>query len=145
MAQTEQMNLYDPAANAFFDIAADVKKAKKENKHVLVQAGGNWCSFCVKFNKFILADKQIDSVLKQCFVVYHLNYSEENQNKEVFANYGYPQRFGFPVFIILNQNGTRIHNQNSEYLEQGNSYNKQKVLDFLIQWTPQELTPSLYK
>jgi thioredoxin-related protein len=144
-AQTPDVKIYDPAANAENDIAACVKKAKAENKHVLLQAGGNWCSWCIEFNRFTHTTGQIDSLLEKCFVVYHLNYSKENENKTVFAKYGYPQRFGFPVFIVLDANGDRIHTQNSEYLEQGRSYNKQKVFDFLVQWTPQATDASLYK
>ncbi len=143
-AQTDT-KIYTPSANEENDIAALVKLAKIEHKHILLQAGGNWCSWCIEFNRFIHADSSIDSVINKCFIVYHLNYSQENENKVIFAKYGYPQRFGFPVFIILDANGTRIHTQNSEYLEQGKSYNKQKVLEFLLNWTPQALEPSLYK
>jgi thioredoxin-related protein len=145
MGQGQEKRLYDPKANAATDIAGAIKRARLENKHVILQAGGNWCSWCIEFNRFVHADPQIDSLLNKCFVIYDLNYSEENQNKQVFADLGYPQRFGFPVFIILNQEGNRIHTQNSGYLEQGRSYNKQKVMDFLLQWTPQALDPSLYK
>lgn len=143
-AQTTEKKLYDPAASAVGDIEAAVKKAKSENKHILLLAGGNWCKWCIEFNRFTHAEGSVDSLLNKCFVVYHLNYSKENTNKTIFAKYGYPQRFGFPVFIILDENGNRIHTQNSEYLEQGRSYNKQKVTDFLLQWTPQALDPSLY-
>jgi thioredoxin-related protein len=143
-AQTDT-KIYDPSANAENDIAALVKLAKIEHKNILLQAGGNWCSWCIEFNRFTHADGSIDSLLNKCFVVYHLNYSKENENKSIFAKYGYPQRFGFPVFIILDGNGNKIHTQNSEYLEQGKSYNKQKVLEFLLNWTPQALDPSLYK
>src|ERR1700760_130362 len=132
IAQEAAPKIYDPSANAENDIAAAVQKAKLQHKHVLVEAGGNWCSWCIEFNHFTESTGQIDSLLNKCFVIYHLNYSKENLNKKVFANYGYPQRFGFPVFIILDGNGNRLHNKNSEYLEQGRSYNKQKVVDFLI-------------
>jgi thioredoxin-related protein len=144
-AQTTEIKIYDPSANAENDIAVAIKKAKAENKHLLLQAGGNWCSWCIEFNKFTHANGSIDSLLNKCFVVYHLNYSKENENKAIFAKYGYPQRFGFPVFIILDANGDRIHTQNSEYLEQGRSYNKQKVYEFLLQWVPQALNADLYK
>ncbi|MDR3716001.1 MAG: thioredoxin family protein [Puia sp.] len=136
---------YDPLADAGADIAAALKRAKAENKHVLLQAGGNWCGWCMEFNRFVHATGQIDSLIEKCFVVYHLNYSKENTNNAIFARYGYPQRFGFPVFVILDAEGARIHTQNSEYLEQGRSYNKQRVYEFLIQWTPQALNPALYK
>src|SRR5271154_2778800 len=89
-AQTKEAKIYDPSAKAENDIAAAIKKAKAENKHVLLQAGGNWCSWCIEFNKFVHANGSIDSLLNKCFVVYHLNYSKENENKAIFAKYGYP-------------------------------------------------------
>lgn len=140
-----QETLYHPDANAEKDIAAAVAKAKAENKFVLIQGGGNWCSWCIEFARFAKADPAIDSVMKASFVWYHLNYSKENENKKIFAKYGYAHRFGFPVFIILDSNGNRVHTQNSEYLEDGKkSYNKQKVQAFLEMWSPKALDPASY-
>ena len=141
----QEKMLYQPTANAAKDIAAAVKKAAAENKHVLIQAGGNWCSWCIEFARFAKATPKIDSVMNAGYVWYHLNFSKENENKEVFAKYGYPQRFGFPVFIILNGKGERIHTQNSEYLEDGKkSYRPAKVQAFLEMWAPRALNPLMY-
>jgi thioredoxin-related protein len=137
--------LYNPAADAEKDIADAVRQAKKENKHVLLQAGGNWCSWCIEFARFSKVDPQIDSVLKAGYVIYHLNWSKENKNTKLLARYDYPQRFGFPVFIILNGKGDRIHTQNSAYLEDGKkSYDKMKVQEFLEMWSPHALDPKMY-
>jgi thioredoxin-related protein len=144
-AQTETNKLYHPDADATKDIAAAVKKAKAEHKYVLLQGGGNWCSWCIEFARLAKADPKIDSVIKASFVWYHLNFSKENENKAVFAKYGYAQRFGFPVFIILNEKGERIHTQNSEYLEDGKkSYDQRKVQSFLEMWSPRALNPEMY-
>jgi thioredoxin-related protein len=144
-AQTDTNKLYHPTADAAKDIAAAVKKAKAENKYVLLQGGGNWCSWCIEFARFCKADPKIDSVINAGFVWYHLNYSKENENKAVFAKYGYAQRFGFPTFIILNEKGERIHTQNSEYLEDGKkSYDQRKVQSFLEMWSPRALNPKMY-
>jgi hypothetical protein len=140
-AQEKPVHLYDPAADASIEIAAAVKQAAQENKHVLIQAGGNWCSWCIEFNRFCKVDLQIDSLIKASYIVCHLNYSKENLNKSVFASLGFPQRFGFPVFIILNGNGERIHTQNSGYLESGKSYDRDKVLGFLGDWTQNAMDP----
>lgn len=144
-SHTDSAKLYNPAANAKEEIKAAVAKAKQQGKHVLIQAGGNWCSWCLKFNKFTTEDFQMDSAIKANYIVYHLNYSPENKNKEVFEKYGFAQRFGFPVFIILDGEGNKIHTQNSEYLEEGKGYNKKKILNFLNDWTPAALNPQNYK
>ena len=141
----QQTKLYNPSANAEKDIAAAVKQAKAENKFVLLQGGGNWCSWCIEFARFCKADPRIDSVMKAGFIWYHLNWSKENENKKTFAKYGYPQRFGYPVFIILNGKGERLNTQNSEYLEDGKkSYNREKVIAFLEMWAPRALNPEMY-
>lgn len=144
-AQTTVARLYNPGANAGQDIADALRKAKLEKKNLLIEAGGNWCSWCIEFNRFCNSDRQVDSLLRSDFIIYHLNYSPENKNEPVLARYGYPQRFGFPVFLIIDENGNRIHTQSSEYLEQGRSYNKRKVMEFLLNWNRMAVNPAAYK
>ncbi|SDD47819.1 thioredoxin family protein [Niabella drilacis] len=136
---------YDPAADAQEGIRSAVSRAKKENKHVLVQIGGNWCIWCARFDQFTKTDTVADSLLKRSYIVYHLNYSKENKNLPVLASYSFPQRFGFPVFLVLDKNGKLLHTQNSGYLEEGKGYSKEKVSDFLMNWTPGALDPGKYK
>lgn len=144
--RAQETKLYHPEADADKDIAAAVSQASKENKCVLIMAGGNWCSWCREFDRFSRADHPIDSLIRKEFVMYHLNYSKENMNEATFAKLGFPQRFGFPVFIILNNKGERIHIQNSEYLEDGKkSYDPKKVFSFLESWTPATQDPATYK
>lgn len=138
-------SLYHPKANAEKEIAMAIKQAKAENKHVLIQAGGNWCSWCLEFNHFTHDDFQLDSLLKANYVVCHLNYSEENKNYTTFKKYGFPVRFGFPVFLILDGEGKLLHTQNSAYLEEGKGYNKQRVFEFLDNWRKDALNEKNYQ
>ena len=141
-----KFKLYKPEEKADAEIAKAVKEAKAEGKHVFIQVGGNWCIWCARFNDFINADKQIDSSVNAGYVVYHMNYSPENKNEALLAKYGYPQRFGFPVFLILDGKGNLIHTQNSGYLEDGKkSYDRGKVLGFFNDWSPKALDPKQYK
>ena len=141
----QQSKVYNPAANAATDIKTAIKRAKAEKKYVLLQGGGNWCGWCLEFYRLCTSTPELDSLISSNFIWYHLNYSKENKNLDIFEKYGYPQRFGFPVFIILNEKGERIHTQNSEYLEDGDkSYDIKKVADFLKSWSPSSLDPKKY-
>lgn len=141
----QKATLYNPKADAAADIIAATLKAKEEGKFVLIQAGGNWCTWCIEFERVTSTTASLDSTLKSAYVIYHLNYSSENTNKEIFAKLGFPQRFGFPSFIILDGEGNRIHTQNSEYLEDGKkSYNVNKVQAFLDMWSPNALMKEMY-
>ena len=137
--------LYDPNANVATDVAACIRQAKRENKQVMLQIGGNWCVWCYRFNAFVETDSTLRNLLHNNYIVYHLNYSRENMNLDYLAKLGFPQRFGFPVIVILDSSGTRIHTQNSALLEKGNGYDFEKVRGFFIDWSPNALNPAYYK
>ncbi len=143
-SSAQTVKLYTPEADASAAINRGITLAKSENKHLFIQIGGNWCPWCLKFHKFCSADSQIDSLMSKNFVVIKVNYSKENRNLETLKRLEFPQRFGFPVFVILDANGKRIHTQSSAYLEEGESYSKKRVLDFLKQWSPDALNPDHY-
>ncbi|MFM7015709.1 MAG: thioredoxin family protein [Bacteroidota bacterium] len=137
--------IYHPALNASDQIKTASITASAENKHILLMIGGNWCRWCRMFNKFVTTDLQLDSAMTTDFVVEHINYSKENKNEEVLKQLQFPQRFGFPVFVILNSKGELIHTQNSAYLEKGEGYDKEKVMDFFHQWRKDALDEKNYK
>ena len=137
--------LYDPQANAYAQIHDAVVRAKKENKHVLVQVGGNWCVWCKRLHTLMTEDDAIRNYTDSNFVVVHINYSKENKNEQILQSLGYPQRFGYPVLVVLDERGNRLHTQNSAYLEDGKGHSAKKVLEFLKQWSPAALNPANYK
>ena len=144
-AAVAQVTIYDPKADALADIKKAVEKAKAEGKNVFVQVGGNWCPWCVKFHHFTDTNAVVKNMLEKNFVVVKVNYSKENKNAEALERLEFPQRFGYPVFVILDGDGKRIHTQNSGYLEEGNGYSEKSVADFLKVWTPAAINPETYK
>ena len=141
-AQESLPKLYNPDADAKTEIAEAVKKANLEGKHVFLQIGGNWCVWCLRYNKFIHEDKGIDSLVTAEFVVVKVNYSKENRNTSILATLGYPQRFGFPVFVILDGKGSVLHIQDSALLEKDKGYDREKVIRFYKMWAASALTKS---
>lgn len=137
--------LYNPSADAKADIAAAVQKAAAENKHVFLQLGGNWCSWCILYNNLVTTNDTLKTYIEKNYITVHVNYSQDNFNDEVFKSLDFPQRFGFPVFVILDSTGKRLHTQNSAYLEKGKGHDPKKVLEFLEQWSPSGLDPKNYR
>lgn len=135
---------YNPAADAKADIKNAIAKAKAENKHILIQVGGNWCSWCMKFHKMATTDFKVDSIIKADYVYILLNYSKENKNLDVLKTYQNPQRFGFPVFLILDGTGKLLHTQDSGLLELDKGYDPNKVSTVLKQWNFKALDPKNY-
>ena len=127
---------YNAAENAEARIAELVKQAKTENKNIILQAGGNWCIWCLRFNNFVQTTPELKEIVDKNYLYYHLNYSPENKNAKVFAKYDNPgEKFGYPVFVVLDQNGKMIHTQDSAVLEEGKGYSIEKVKEFFLKWT----------
>ena len=141
----QETNIYNPNADAKTEIQQAVKEAKAEGKNVFLQIGGNWCPWCIKFHHFVESNSEIKNFVEKNFVVVKVNYSKENKNLAILKELDYPQRFGFPVFVILNGDGKRIHTQNSAYLEENGGYSEKEVLTFYKQWSPMALDPKTYE
>lgn len=128
---------YNDKENAETKIAELVKQAQKENKNIILQAGGNWCIWCLRFNQFVQTTPELKNIVDENYLYYHLNYSPENKNEKVFAKYGNPgEKFGYPVFVVLDKNGKMIHTQDSAVLEEGKGYSIEKVKAFFTEWAP---------
>jgi len=139
-----QSKIYDPSANAEKQIKEAVKDAQAKEKHVFVMIGGNWCPWCRKLHKFLSTQEEVNKILEKNYVMVKVNYSKENKNKEVLADLGYPHRFGFPVLVILDENGERLHTQSTVFLEEGKGYSKKTIKEFLNNWSPKALNPASY-
>ena len=111
----------------------------------LIQYGGNWCSWCLKFEAFCKADTAIMRVINSYYIPVKLNYSPENKNEAANAYLGNPMRFGFPVFIIVDGSGKVLHIQDSALLEEGQGYDQKKVKDFFKNWTASAIVPPKVK
>ncbi len=136
--------IYNPKADAKKDIADAILKAKNENKHVLLQIGGNWCPWCIKLHKYLHSNKEINKLMNDNFVFLEVNYSKENKNKDILKSLDYPQRFGFPVLVVLDKDGKRIHTQNTVFLEKDKGYDDKRLSNFLKNWSVKALDDETY-
>ena len=68
-----------------------------------------------------------------------MNYAsdKDERSRQVNQRLRNPSRFGFPVLVILDEKGQVIHTQQSDYLEEGQGYNRERVLKFFQKWTPE--------
>ena len=134
-ANTPLEKVYDEEADAMAQIDEALEQARESGRFVMCQVGGNWCPWCLRFSKFITDDEEIATVVKENFIYIHVNTSKTNKNEEALRRLGNPGRFGYPVLVILDDEGRVMHIQNSSYLEEGKIYNRKRVLEFFLNWT----------
>lgn len=116
-----------------------VAQAKKQGKYVFVQAGGNWCIWCLRFNDFVQKTPELKQVVDANFLYYHLNYSQKNKNKAVFNAYTPNARsIGYPFFFVLNDKGEVTNIIASGDLEEGKGYSLEKVKQMFLENAPKK-------
>ena len=136
---TAPKKVYHEQINPLEQIDQALVQAQAEGKFVICQVGGNWCPWCLRFAEFITTDSTINAVIEQNFVYIHVNYHPRKATEwsaAMMKRLNNPGRFGFPVFVVLDEQGNVLHIQDSSFLEEGKGYNKEKVLRFFQNWTP---------
>ena len=125
---------FDPSRDAAQDVAAAVAQAKESGKRVLVDVGGEWCSWCHIMDRFFASDAEARALRDRAFVMVKVNYSPENPNAAYLARW--PRIKGYPHLFVLGPDGKLLHSQDTGELEAGKGYDRTKVLAFLRAWSP---------
>ncbi len=127
---------FDPKRDAANDIRDAIVLAQNTHRRILLDVGGEWCIWCRRLDTLFETHPELDSVRQAYFVTVKINYSKENENKEVLSKY--PEIPGYPHFFVLDENGKLLKSQDTGELESGKHHDPKKVMDFLRKWGEQE-------
>jgi thiol:disulfide interchange protein len=134
LGSSSQLPRFDPSRNAEQDIRDAVAEAGRTHRNVLVDVGGDWCSWCHAMDAFIEANRDVRSVLAESYVVVKVNVSPENENERALARFPAPS--GYPHLYVLDGSGQLLHSQDTGELEAGRSYDHGAFVAFLRKWAP---------
>ena len=128
-------NIFDPTRDAAKDLQAAIADAAISGRRVLVDVGGNWCSWCHEMERFIDAHPDLRALRDKNFVTVKINWSPENKNEAVLSKY--PKISGYPHLFILDNDGKLLHSEDTSKLEDGkSSYVLEKFMAFMQEWAP---------
>ncbi len=125
-------HIYSLTADPAKDLAAAIVEAKKSNKHILLEVGGDWCVWCRRLEGVFVSNPALTALRDQNFVLVHVNFSDENENKAFLSKY--PKVAGYPHIFVLDQDGKLLHSHNTSDLEDGKSYSIANITAFLEKW-----------
>ena len=123
---------YDPARDPFADGRAALKLARETNRRVIIEVGGDWCSWCHVLNKFLAENHKIREQLHQHFVILKVNVSDANDNAEFMA--GFPKPLGYPHMYITESDGRIIYSKDTAELLENSRYSTQRFQQFIDKW-----------
>ena len=124
---------FDPARDAADDVARAVGAAKMQGKRVIVDVGGEWCTWCHILDRFIDANPDVRTLIETRYVWIKVNYSKENRNDALLSRW--PKVAGYPHLFVLDADGSLVHSQDTSELEAGKSYDRAKFMAFLRRWS----------
>jgi thiol:disulfide interchange protein len=127
------VKVYDPDRDPAEDLAATIRTAQATHKRIVLQVGGDWCGWCHKLDQFIADHPAVATALHDGFVIMKVNRSNENDNTAFLAQY--PEIPGYPHWYVLESDGTLLHSQPTEELEDGDSYSESALVEFLRTWS----------
>lgn len=128
------VTVYDPKRDAAQDLASAIKEAQRTHRNVMVEVGGEWCSWCHTLDNFFKEHRELVQLRDRNFVTLKINFSEENQNTELLSRY--PEISGYPHIFFLDENGKLLQSQDTGLWESGHSYDLEKLSEALRNWKP---------
>jgi thioredoxin-related protein len=137
-AKPAKVRPYNEKADAAADIQAALGHAKKENRRVLIQWGGNWCSWCVLLHECFTTDAELRRKLLYEYEVVHIAVGQGDKNLDLAKRYHAIQGQGVPYLTILDADGKVLINQRSDPFETKDQDGKKghdpkKLLAFLTE------------
>ncbi len=118
-ARAGTKQIYDESADAKAQIASALAAAKKNNRRVLIQWGGNWCPWCLRMDALMKSDKKIAHELQYEYDLVHIHIGQrDGKNAELLDTYGTTAKTdGFPYLTILDADAKVLANQETSSLE----------------------------
>jgi thiol:disulfide interchange protein len=128
-----EIAVYDPGRNPGADLADTVARARRADKRIILEVGGEWCSWCRILDQYLKDHPEVHDALAASFVVMKVNFGPENENKAFLSDY--PQIPAYPHFLVLESDGSLLHSQSTAVLEKDRSYNEDAFQAFIDQWS----------
>jgi len=124
---------YNPNADARAQVASAIAKARRGDKLVLIELGGNWCIDC-RVMAGILALPQMRPWMAKYYEVVHVDVGRFDTNLDIPARYGLQLR-AVPALMIVDPESGRMLNKGRELaLSDASIMQPQAVADWLAQW-----------
>ena len=114
-ANSDTPQIYDENADGRDLVNAALARAKKENHNVLIQWGGNWCSWCIVLHALYEKDPDIRRMLHDHYELILIDTNDRNM--PLVKELGATMDNGVPYLTILDATGKPLVQQETEFLE----------------------------
>jgi len=124
--------VYDDGRDPFKDAIAAIALAKASNRNVLLEIGGNWCTWCHKMDAFLAKNPDIYQALHNNFVLLKINVSDSNENDAFMKSL--PPVLGYPHMYVSTSSGKMILSKDTAELLNNGNYSREQWQAFISKW-----------
>lgn len=129
---------YDESAIAGEEIIKALKKAKSNNKYILLQMGGNWCPDCRTLGEYF-SRPDIKKWLDERVILVSVDVGEWDRNLDIVEEYGNPISEGIPALVLLNPDNEVMFSTLAGELASARNMSKND----LVQWLKSKIDPMI--
>jgi thiol-disulfide isomerase/thioredoxin len=126
---------YKETPDADARVKAAAARAKKANKLLLVDFGGNWCPDC-RMLAGLMEEPAAKAYLSKHYEIVLVDVGRMDKNLEIPARYGIAKVRAVPAVVVVTPKG-KVLNPGDEFaLSDASTMNPQVVMDKLAAWAP---------
>lgn len=123
---------YDDQRDPFADAADAIQLAQSSQRNVLIEIGGNWCSWCKKMDAFLEANPDVYRSLHSKYVLLKINVSDSNENADFMKSL--PPVLGYPHMYVSTAKGKMLLSKDTAELLENGQYSVEHWQAFLEKW-----------
>jgi len=124
--------VYSELRDPFKDAQAAIALAAKSNRNVLIEIGGNWCTWCHKMDAFLAKNPQVYQTLHDNYVLLKINVSDSNGNEAFMQSL--PPVQGYPHMYVSTSTGQILLSKDTAELLDNLEYSVDYWQAFLAKW-----------
>jgi hypothetical protein len=122
---------YDERANPDAQIAAAFARARASGKRVIIELGGNWCSWC-RILEAVMALPDVKPFVDRHFEVVKIDVGKFDRNLHIPKRFGLANVEAVPYVFVTEPDGRVIHH--SFEITDEHHETPQAMVDWLASW-----------
>lgn len=132
--------LFEPSSDPFDTVHAALEQAQQQKKNVLIELGGDWCVWCHRLEEYICSHAELLELRQARYITVKVYVGGEANEAADFLEL-LPPFESVPHLLVYNRRGQLLCSQATDPLEEGDSYNYERVKTFLETWADARLSP----
>ena len=125
-------SIFDPNQNPALELRNASMRATSEKKNILVEMGADWCVWCHRLEEFIADHSELAILRSRNFVHVRVYTGDGEMASDILQKF--PPFDGIPHYFVYNHEGKLLLSQNTQPFELGESYDYEKIWEFLATW-----------